>query len=72
MDDPRSSWGNFDNVRADPGRYPNGVRMVAVRDITTNEIGRVLRTPPRKPLESVAADTVAFELGRRSLPAHPD
>jgi hypothetical protein len=46
--------------------------MVAVRDVTTIEIGRVLRTPPRKPLESVAADTVAFELGRRSLPAHPD
>ncbi|MFM8783940.1 MAG: GNAT family N-acetyltransferase [Phycisphaerales bacterium] len=64
--------GIIDNVRADPGRYPNGVRMVAVRDVTTDEIGLAIQTPPHKPLVSVAADTVAFELGRRFADLYPE
>jgi RimJ/RimL family protein N-acetyltransferase len=62
--------GIVDNARADPSRYPEGVRMLAVRDDATGEIGVAMQTPPHTALVSTASDAIAAELGRLFAAEH--
>jgi GNAT superfamily N-acetyltransferase len=64
--------GVFEQAIGDPGRYPEGVRLFAVQDASTGDIGVALQTPPYKVLLSVATAGIANELGRRFAARHPD
>lgn len=64
--------GIVDAARAEPTRYPHGVRMLALADDATGDVGVAVQTPPHKPLISMASDTIAVELGRRFVDAYGD
>ena len=63
----RADW-----IRAEPTRYPQGVRLLALADDATGDVGVAVQTPPHKPLVSMTGETVAHELGRRFVDAHGD
>jgi predicted GNAT family acetyltransferase len=64
--------GIVESMRAEPGRYARGVRMIVVQDDATGEVGVAMQTPPHGALVSAAGDAVARELGRRFADAHPE
>jgi GNAT superfamily N-acetyltransferase len=64
--------GIVDSIRAEPTRYPQGVRMLALADDATGDVGVAVQTPPHNPLVSMTGETVAHELGRRFVDAHGD
>jgi GNAT superfamily N-acetyltransferase len=64
--------GIVDSIRAEPTRYAQGVRMLALADDATGDVGVAVQTPPHKPLVSMTGETVAHELGRRFVDAHGD
>lgn len=64
--------GVVESMRAEPGRYAQGVRMIVVQDDATGEVGVAMQTPPHGALVSAAGDAVAHELGRRFADAHPE
>lgn len=64
--------GVFEQAIGDPGRYPEGVRLCAVLDGSTGDIGVAVQTPPYKVLLSAVTAGIAAELGRRLAACHPD
>jgi predicted GNAT family acetyltransferase len=64
--------GVLERALDDPGRYPEGVRLFAVLDGSSGDIGVALQIPPYKVLLSVATAEIATELGLRFAAHHPD
>jgi len=64
--------GTVDSIRAEPTRYAQGVRLLALADDATGDVGVAVQTPPHNPLVSMTGETVAHELGRRFVDAHGD
>ena len=63
--------GIIDAARAEPTRYAQGVRLLALRDEASGEIGLAMQTPPHQPLVSLTSEAIARELGRRFAAMHP-
>jgi GNAT superfamily N-acetyltransferase len=64
--------GIVDSARAEPTRYAQGVRMLALVDDATGDLGVAVQTPPNKPLVSMTGEAIALELGRRFVDAYGD
>ncbi len=64
--------GILDSARSEPTRYALGVRMLALADDATDDVGVAVHTPPHKPLVSMTGEAIAFELGRRFVDAYGD
>lgn len=64
--------GIIEQMRADPTRYPDGVRLLAARDESTGAIGLASQTPPYKAVVSHASAELAFELGRAFASRFPE
>ena len=64
--------GIVDSARAEPTRYAQGVRMLALAEDATGDVGVAVQTPPNKPLVSMTGEAIALELGRRFVDAYGD
>jgi RimJ/RimL family protein N-acetyltransferase len=51
-------------VIGDPQRQPTTVRLAAVEDVLSGDVGVAMQTPPRKVVVSRTTDAIARELGR--------
>jgi hypothetical protein len=59
-------------VIGDPQRQPTSVRLAAVEDVSTGDVGIAMQTPPRKVIVSMTTDAIARELGRVFTARHPE
>jgi len=59
-------------AREDPDGPLAGIRVVAVEDASTGDVGVAMQTPPRKVIVSMTTPAVAQELGRVFTARHPE
>jgi predicted GNAT family acetyltransferase len=64
--------GLLEQLRTDPGRYPEGVRMDALQDPSTGAVGVAMQTPPYPVLLSAMTEPLAHALGGAFARRHPD
>lgn len=57
---------------ADPQRQLRNVRLAAVEDVSTGDVGVAIQTPPLKVIVSMTTEAIARELGRVFTARHPE